>query len=272
MLNLTKMNLYRLIKSKTYIAILVFFVFTFLVGWIIIKMDVNYQSTDGSSSISFEMEDSELESMTISGVYSAMAGPLVCYAVAIFSIIHCDKERKHGFIKNLSVRKQEKALVFLTKIVPAIPVAIAFHIAMFAGTALGLSTKGPFPMGDSIAQTAQFAMINILLCTGIAAFSMTVYELFRNTIPAVILILVTLSGITGEVVRLGEMCLCRFGVLSETFLEKFEITRHFMSTRISGLNIANMLDAKPSNIVIALAGMTVYLAIGMILYQKKDIV
>ncbi len=272
MLNLTKMNLYRLMKSKTYIAILVFFVFTFLVGWIIINMNMQYQSADGSGSITFKMEDSGAGSLTISELYIALARAVVCYAVAVFAIIHCDKERKHGFIKNLSAGKQEKAMAFLTKIVPSFLVAVAFHIAMFAGTALGLSMKGPFPMGDSIAKTAQFSMINILLCTGIAAFSMTVYELFRNTVPAIILVLVTLSGITGKLVMLGEMCLCRFGVLSETFLEKFEITRHFMSTRISGLNIANMFDAKPSNIVIALAGMTVYLAIGMILYQKKDIV
>ena len=114
MLNLTKMNLYRLMKSKTYIAILVFFVFTFLVGWIIINMNMQYQSADGSGSITFEMEDSGAGSLTISELYIALARAVVCYAVAVFAIIHCDKERKHGFIKHLSAGKQETAMAFLT--------------------------------------------------------------------------------------------------------------------------------------------------------------
>ena len=272
MLNLIKMNLYRLMKSKTYIAILVFFVFTFLLGWLIINMNVYFQAASGSGSITVGMENSDAGALTISGIYCMVSSILIAYAVAIFSIIHCEKERKHGFIKNLSAGKKDKARVFLAKIVPAFVVAVAFHIAMFAGTALGLSTRGPIPMGDSIVRIVQFSMINILLCTGIAAFSMAAYELFRNVIPVLILVVNTISGAVGKLIWFGELCLFKFGLHSETSLEKFDITRHFMSTRISGLNIANMFDAKPSNIVIALVGMTVYLAIGVLIYQKKDVV
>ena len=101
---------------------------------------------------------------------------------------------------------------------------------------------------------------------------MAAYELFRNVIPVLILVVNTISGAVGKLIWFGELCLFKFGLHSETSLEKFDITRHFMSTRITGLNIANMFDAKPSNIVIALAGMTVYLAIGVLIYQKKDVV
>ena len=282
MLNLVKMNVYRLFKSKNWIALLVVLLMAFTVSAIEIAMQRSdatetVVNEDGTEVTTYTDEEggvyieAQAVDLTISEVYASFNGEFTLLVIGIFAVVYCENERKHGFVKNLSVRKKDKALVFASKIAPAFVFSIATIAVSFIGVLLGSVAEGGIPMGD-VAGMIKYSCVAVLLCTAFIMFSMALYELFRKNVAAVLISAFTAVGLIPQLVFYGEIGLIKLGILSERFASDLDITQHMITMRFNTMNYANMFANKPNNIVIALIGIAVYLTIGMLLYRKKDVV
>ena len=118
----------------------------------------------------------------------------------------------------------------------------------------------------------KFTGIETVLISAFGMFSMAIYELFRKNVPAIIFGTFTAIGLTGQIVALIQTGLNKLGILSDSFCEKFIFAYYFISTRIAVINPSDLAGGKVPAIVIGAVGLVFYLALGMTLYGKKDVV
>ena len=68
------------------------------------------------------------------------------------------------------------------------------------------------------------------------------------------------------------MGLNKLGILSDSFCSKFVLADYFLTTRIGALSLDDLAGGKVPSLVIGVVGLVLYLALGMTLYGKKDVV
>lgn len=287
MLNLIRMNLYRFFKEKGYIALIIIMLCTVLISSIAIELNTSeavvteYVDENGSTVRSVEWSNEETgDSVKVSSeadisfgqlFIEIMGGGVLVMIVGIFAIIYSDNERKFGFVKNLTVRKSERVAVFAAKAVPVFLFTLFTMIAAMIGIYLGSLLIAPVPFGDLNQFMAYFG-VQLLLSTAYGIFSLALYELIRREVVTVIIIIFSSLGLVSQLVQLLEAGLVEIGLCSEAFMEKFEISQHFLEVRSSAIQLGDVSGGRPCAVIIAIIGMAVYLVAGMILYRKKDVV
>lgn len=280
MLNLIKMNMYRLLKSKNFIALIVMIVLAFAITKVQVLLvtgmaSIETATIDGDGNVVYETTETETEEVapefTVMDLFAGFSSEMTSLFMAIFAVVYCENERKNGFVKNLSVTKREKPLVFAAKVAPVTVFAILLQISVFIGVAIAALTYKDVKLGE-IMPVLKYTGVETVLTIAFGMFSMAMYELFRKNVPAIIFGTFTAIGLTGQIVALIQMGLNKLGILSNSFCEKFIFTDHFISTRIAVINPSDLAGGKVPALVIGAVGLVFYLALGMTLYGKKDVV
>lgn len=280
MLNLIKMNMYRLLKSKNFIALIVMIVLAFAITKVQVMLvtgmaSIETATIDGDGNVVYETTETETEEVapefTVMDLFTGFGNEIGALFVSIFAIVYCENERKNGFVKNLSVAKKEKPLVFAAKLAPVVTFTVLLQLCIFLGTWFATLTFKGIPFGD-VVSALKFTGIETVLITAFGMFSMALYELFRRNVPAIIFGTFTAIGLTGQIVALIQMGLNKLGILSDSFCERFILPEYFLSTRIGALSVSDLSGGKVPSIVIGAIGLALYIVAGMTLYGKKDVV
>ncbi len=274
MLNLIKMNMYRLLKSKNFIALIVMIVLAFTMTKVqVMVSNAESISVDEQGSVVYEVDPSSIEDpgFSVMDLFVSFPAEMTSLFVTVFAIVYCENERKNGFVKNLSVSKREKPLVFAAKIAPVFTFAVLLQLCAFIGVLLATLSYKSVSFGD-VVPVLKYAGVETLLFTAFGMFSMAVYELFRKNVPAIIFGTFTAIGLTGQIVALIQVGLNKLGILSDSFCEKFIFAYYLISTRIAVINSSDLAGGKVPALVIGAVGLVFYLALGMTLYGKKDVV
>jgi hypothetical protein len=280
MLNLIKMNMYRLLKSKNFIALIVMIVLAFAITKVQVLLvtgaaTIETATVDEDGNITYETVDTgvaeEAPDFTVMDLFAGFSSEMTALFMAIFAVVYCENERKNGFVKNLSVNKREKPLVFAAKVAPVTVFAILLQISVFIGVAIAALTYKDIKFGE-VMPVLKYTGIETVLTIAFGMFSMAMYELFRKNVPAIIIGSFTAIGLTSQIVSLIQVGLNKLGILSDSFCEKFIFADHLISTRIAVINPLDLAGGKVPALVIGAVGLVFYLAVGMTLYGKKDVV
>ncbi len=288
MLNLIRMNLYRFFREKGYIAFIITLLCATLISAIAIEITAesgieivesvdengqkvyNMEVGDENSDIMLSASAKENTSMAELFVETLGSGVIIMIS-GIFAIIYSDTERRYGFVKNLTVRKKERVAVFAAKAVPVFVFTCYTMVAVLGGIYLGSCFTYPIPFGN-VSRFFSYSVVQLFVATAFGIFSLALYELIRKEVVAVIIVIFTSLGLVSKIVQLLEMGLVKVGICTEAFVEKYEITQHLLANRSAMINLNDVSAGKPCALIIAAIGIVIYLAAGMILYRKKDVV
>lgn len=286
MLNLIRMNLYRFFREKCYISLIITLLCAMFISAIVVEVSMEssievIETTDenGQPVYNVEMgnENATVSSTTgpdtsVAEIFVETVGSGVIVMISgIFAIIYSDTERRYGFVKNLTVRKRERVAVFAAKAVPVFLFTLFSMLVILAGVCLGGQMIAPIPFGN-VSQLISYFAVQLLVSTAFGIFALALYELIRKEVVVVITVIFTALGLLGKIVQLLEMGLVKIGIFSDAFMAKYEISKHFLETRSSVITLGDLRGGSPCTLIIAIAGIVVYLAAGMILYRKKDVV
>lgn len=282
------MNLYRFFREKGYISLIITMLCAMFISAIVVEVSTEssievVETTDENGQPVYNVEmGNENENVTASSttdsdtsvaevfVETLGAGVIIMIS-GIFAIIYSDTERRYGFVKNLTVRKRERVAVFAAKAVPVFLFTLFSMLAILGGVYIGGTLISPIPFGD-VSRFIAYFVVQLLVSTAFGIFALALYELIRKEVVAVITVIFTALGLLGKIVQLLEMGLVKIGIFSDAFMAKYEISQHFLETRSFMINLGDVKAGSPCALIIAIAGIVVYLAAGMILYRRKDVV
>lgn len=280
------MNLYRFFRGKGYISLIITMLCAMFISAIVVEVSTEssievVETTDekGQPVYNVEMGNQNVTVSSTTGPDTSVAeifvetvgSGVIIMISGIFAIIYSDTERRYGFVKNLTVRKKERVAVFAAKAVPVFLFTLFSMLAILGGVYIGGALISPIPFGD-VSQFIAYFVVQLFVATAFGIFSLALYELIRKEVVAVIIVIFTSLGLVSKIVQLLEMGLVKVGICTEAFVEKYEITQHLLANRSAMINLNDVSAGKPCALIIAAIGIVIYLAAGMILYRKKDVV
>lgn len=281
MMNLTKMNLNRMLYKKLFALVLIHFCVCFLA--VSLEADPEEQELErqimeqqgvASDDISFGMTITGNwgEDTTLEGIYAEMVGSgELLVLVGVFASVYCDEERKSGFLKNLTVGKKRKKYIFLSKV----PVIFLFCFVQLLAGLMAMYISSSLSENCSIGSWHNllcYILTETFLHTAFGLFAMVLYELFRNIVLNILVTVFAAMNLFGFVVSLLETHVSALRMLAEAFGGRFELQQYMLVTRITNMQVnENVFPFVPS-MVIALAGLGLYSVLGMVIYSKRDTV
>ena len=244
MLNLIKMNISRLFRTKALyttmiIEVVLFFLITMVVG--------------GGSVVEMAGE--------------FLGSGLVLMLVGIFATVYSDEERKSGFLKNLGSSKGRKRLIFVSKI----PVIFLYNvILLIAGTAatfIGMAGRGA-AIGN-LALFAGFLFFETLIGTAFGTAFLAIYEVARGNVMPIILTIIAAGNLHGTLLSLAEVKIAQMIPALAPAMEAQILSGNLIVSRAQQISVINPFDHF-AVLVVAIVGIAVYAVLGMTVFEKRD--
>lgn len=282
MINLISMNITRFFKSKivfvtSAILMALFVLLTAaetdpeeqeLNQKIIEQYDVSEEDMEAGMTLGNEIDsDSSFDTIYRSMVSSGL--PLIL--VGIFAAVYTDDERKSGFLKNISVGRNQKKYIFASKIPVLMIYSTILLLLSIAAVKLGCITRDPslYRVHD-IFKLIGYIFVEILLHTAFGAFIMVVYEVCRNSVITIITAIFASLNLFGTIFSVVESKLSSLGGIMEKFVERFGLVQYLLVTRVKLLEISGSVFPHVNTIVVAVVGLSLYAFLGMLIFSKRD--
>lgn len=269
MLNLIRMNVYRLIKSKFVIGLIIVAVVSsiFAIGMV----DVDESSLEYEIMMEQGVDATEkgfgytITSMLDPTVTAVMEGVLhsglLLIAISVFAVMFSGGEKNSGYLKNIVLPKKKKFYLFVAKLVPvSIFSALCFAVSIFSV----LCTVGQLEFG-AIALLIPEMTIQLLLHIAFAACMLAYMELFRNQAIGLVLAFFGSTGAHLVGVKLLEDALAGFGI------PRFLMFGEKMIVVATGGMSVEMPEAFLSCTMTAVFGIIMYMVMGSVIFSKKDV-
>lgn len=254
MLNLIKMNLYRLFKTRVFYVMLLI---TVIGAGLLSGLET---SGDVTSEASFEHLYADF----------AASGHILIM-VGVFGIVFSEEERKSGFLKNLLTTHKEKKNIYAAKI----PVVFLYSLVMFLGSLIACRLgsfvwgAGTYPV-HSVGSLIRFITFEVILHTVFGIAMMTLYEITRNTIIPVIITVFGAANLHGMLFYALEGKLVSMWPSLKGFMEKYALSSNFIVTKAKDLGNIEMSFSYVNIIVVIVIGLIFYSVIGMCIFTKRD--
>lgn len=282
MINLIKMNFYRMFRSRLfYILLLVNFgillLLTSLEGdpetqeldrQIIAEQGINPDETDSDIGMTLGLimtENTPLEDIYAGGVGSGF----ILVLTGIFASVYSDEERKNGFLKNLTVGARGKKYIFASKAPVLFVFCLVQMLVALAATYIGSNLTGEYVIVHPT-NLIHYIVTQIILHTAFGLLIMTFYEMFRNVVLNILVTVFASVNFFGLMFSMLEMKIGVFKSISEAFGGRLEIVQYLLVTRVKTMSVNDTVFPYVSSIVLAVAGVLMYLILGMVIYQKRD--
>lgn len=269
MLNLIRMNIYRLIKSKFVIGLIIVAVISsiFAIGMV----DVDESSLEYEIMMEQGVDATEkgfgftITSMLEPTVTQVMEGVLhsglLLVTISVFAVIFSGGERNSGYLKNIVLPKKKKFYLFVAKLVP---VSI-FSVLCFAVSTLSVfCTVGQLELG-AIALLVPELVIQLLLHIAFAVCMLAYMELFRNQAIGLVVAIFGSMGLHVVVVNLLEEALAGIGIPEFLLFGK-----NMIVAAANGMAV-DMPEAFLSCTMTAVFGIIMYMVIGSVIFSKRDV-
>lgn len=245
MLNLIKMNISRLFRTKAlYTTMIIVFGLFFLLAKI----------AGGEGTIA-------------EFVGGTTGSGLVFMLVGIFATVYSDEERKSGFLKNLGAAKNRKRCIFLSKI-PAISLYIAIMLAT-AVVAIMLVGMESGMMFGNISYFAVYFLFEILVGTAFGTAFLALYEIARGNVLPIIFAIITSAGIQAIIIKFAESEIGNKIPALAAIMERHIISSNLIVTKASQISAVAPFDYIPV-LIVSLVGIAFYTVLGMTIFEKRD--
>lgn len=296
MLNLIRMNLYRMIKTKSlYILLLCSVSFCLLscymdrYDYIEIQKEETETITEetlskdeGTDGITIEKADEVDPESGSFGIavqtpdktdgknpvfleyfHAYLASGILLTFLIIGSALYVNGESKCGFIKNIAGQTRHKSYIYIAKII-AMAIYAAFFI-LFYGLLhyIGLKLFLPYHLSfgkEQLGQSAKLLLVTFLL-----------YMAFVSAIA----LLVTLTRSTSAGITVGLLVNFGFLALFTPYLEKLfhvKIMKYLITTNMQQLFLGASGKCIQQSIYVGGIFLLIYLLCGTVYFTKKDVV
>jgi len=284
MINLIKMNVYRLFRTKLfYILLIVSLLLSALIYTI--ESDLEEQQLD-QTVIEQEnldiIEDGEAQfgmtvssnindnSLPIEDRYSELAtSGLLLIIVGIFAVIFADEERKHGFIKNLTLGKRDRIFIFEAKFVPILIFSFTLNIMILLGCYWGTNVNVYCTVANPGA-LALFIVRESLLATCFGHFMMALYEACRKPYLMLVSSIFIAMGILQLFNGKLQDVLVSKGIVSMGLMEYIGLNQYMLTYRAASETISGTLYPHLNNWIVIAVAFVIWSALGMFASYKKD--
>lgn len=203
MLNLIRMENYRLFKTRTIYTCLIVLALVTLLNTVLLKADMDMMESDDTQSTQTEYED-DTDTMQLGMVvslpteafqkitvfdmiYASMSGRLFTLFVVIFAISFACADIKSGFVKNIGGQVRDRRMLILAK---AVALAIAVIVITLASVlfqiACNLVLLGYVRMG-SLRDFAAYMGVTLMLNYALALVFMMAVIVIKSRMIATIL-------------------------------------------------------------------------------------
>lgn len=286
MLNLVRMNLLKLFKMKSlYIITVIAILFSaILTGDAITEMTIMLDGSapvqseeelaleqemaedmeEGPSDVGITMDDSAVSTIS-EYIVDFMRSGMLALLLVIFTVIYACGERECGFLKNLNVCTGKRWHIIAAKMSSVIVFMIMQLVLIFLAMIVTNQALGGVMAMGNLGEAIPAILVQILLHLALAAFSLMIVELTRNS---------TLSMIIGIFISLG------IGTLIVTwccdFIQKvtsvsLPLANYLVVSRMKMTVMPLDYSLLPVTIIVGFVGMIGYLVISSIIFQKRDL-
>ena len=288
MINLIKMNFYRMLRSKfVYILLLITFGITLLITsletdpaeqelnqQIMEEQGIGPNEADESVGIviggNISVGGSAEENSSLEEIYAGMIGSgFILLMTGIFVAVYSDEERKSGFLKNLTVGVKGKKYIFASKIPIVLLFCTAQMLVVLAAVRIGCNRMGEYAIGD-VGNLIRYMVTEILLHTAYGLFIMACYEMCRSIVLDILIAVFGSLNLFGFIVSMLETQIGVLRSLTQIWGGRLELVQYFLVTRARDVAVSCQSYPFVPSIVIAIAGLILYGILGMIIYSKRD--
>ncbi len=263
MLNVIKMDFYRLFKTKSfYITQIIYLAVCALNIW-------SYSMIQNMSSSS---DNGIVITTTSTFVFSDYMNTLLCGGTAIlfvviFTVIFCGGEFKKGYIKNIASIVSKKQYIIISKTIIILFYTLIMHILTIIVGYVGVGLIAQEDTSIDLSKLFIIAGIEILLCMAIALIVEAIFMLTRKSIIAMIggIVYIYVGGIV--------YIFLNFLVSHFTKYDDFDISKY---TALGNMTININFSASHTDFIRSMIVGVIITAIGITLsiisINKKDIV
>lgn len=292
MLNLIKMDLYRLVRSKSFwvmiiITAVVAFISAFLTNYSFesiesitdsenmtsIGIDMDEES-DTAMSIGFTAEFNELDNVLGGDTvyfteyfnydFSALTVLLFC---AIFPPIFVNAEQKYGYIKNIAGQLPNRGMLVIPKLCAvAVQVLVIFAVYLIVSPLSCSILFGDRLVFDFSAEFIKVFALHFLLHYAFAVVVTAVTILLRGSALSMTFGIIVSGGVTTFIYKFADIVLHKIGFSEDFSIGNFAIESCVgdISTQIAGGDLARV-------ILVGAVFLTASIAVSMIAMYKRDV-
>ncbi len=280
MLNMIKMNLYRLFHQKAFYIVPIttafFCCFMVYTTWIVPRLENQSAQIDTDSGFHMGIvagsPDSEplpiVESFDLTEFMDEMfASGILIILISVSAAIIANAEQKNGFIKNLAGQISPRGMLAVTKLPGMLLESFLILAASVIGSALsGRLLFASFTFGDLPALLRALA-VQLLLGLALCALILMICTLSGNAAAGIITGIILSAGITSILYLLFNKILWNYFHVPESF----DITRYTLSGNLMSVTSVS----ETGTLSLALAAGAAYLAVcslgAYFIIKKKDI-
>lgn len=280
MINLIKMNFYRMLRSKfVYILLLITFGITLLITSLETdpaEQELNQQIMEeqgvdpNEEGVGIVLGDTIEENSSLDDIYGSMVGSgLVLLMTGIFGAVYSDEERKSGFLKNLTVGVKGKKYIFASKI----PIVLLFcavqMLVTLVAVGIGSNMMGEYTVSH-MGNLIRYIVTQTFLHAAYGLLVMAFYEMCRNIVLSILIAVFGSLNLFGFIISLLETQIGVLRSLTQIWGGRLELVQYFLVTRARDVAVSCRSYPFVPSIVIAIVGLILYGILGMIIYSKRD--
>lgn len=285
MLNIIKMNFYRVVRTKSTWSILIIIVaFSLLVNFMNLweRNDAKNQEVKNNQASQSEQQEEEIiigiqinalegsqegqpEPYLLEQVCIDLSSGIVCLFIGIFAVLFFYGEEKHGFIKNLIGKTKNRWSLYVAKNVVVFAFS-GFCILLFS---LSIIISGLFFFPNSsfgfpiLGKTLIYLLVIWLLHGVFGCATGFVFTLIRNSTISITISILTAAGIIANLTHYIN----EFLPWLKIDLMQYQVVPHIQS--ISYNSAVNTLVLA---VTVAFVYLILYNLLGSILTEKRDVV
>ena len=191
MVNLIRMDLYRVLKSRAFlICLLLTFVLTLAAG------PVEKALFLFASSVSADLQEPFAAEVNLSGILSdPFAGMgLMLALISLVSFFHADVE--NGYIKNIAGQVPSKGLTVVSKFIAAAVHNLIFALAGILGSVIGTLLVRRIVMDSAVLDSLRVFVLKLMLAQSLSALLLLAVNTLRNKSLGMVLAVLFGLGLT----------------------------------------------------------------------------
>ena len=109
----------------------------------------------------------------------------------------------------------------------------------------------------------------MILLTAFGTAMMAIYEIFRKSIPVIIVSLLSMTLMNA--INMLETVLVMKNIVSEKFMDLFGYSQYMIITRSGSMIVGSDNAAHVSTWIVGLVSLVLYGIIGSLIYRKRDV-
>lgn len=186
--------------------------------------------------------------------------------VVIFSALFVNAEHRTGFIKNIAGQVHHRGVLILSKVVSVAVFTLILFLSIFAVVVLSSQLFAGGVNSSELPGLLNYLGMQVLLHIAFGSVIICIVTLFRSSAAGMTAGILLAVGFGSPVYTVADMLLHKIGVNGN-----FSISDYMLTTNIGQLVFKGSLHTYMRPLIIAMVFIAATTAIGIYVFQKRDI-